>query len=86
MSSRLLSHSYSEDQLRQLRSELYDSAISAGLVHPKDNLVRYLKRAVQGRIQGGCLGVQTPPSGSRSLITSIMLQHCGRAGATQSRV
>ena len=46
MSSLLLSHSYSEDQLRQLRTELFDSAKSAGLVHPKDNLVRRLKRAV----------------------------------------
>ena len=46
MSSLLLSHSYSEDRLRQLRTELVDSVKSAGLVHPKDNLVRRLKRAV----------------------------------------
>ena len=48
MSSLLLSHSYSENQLKQLRTELFDSAKSAGLVHPKDNLVRRLKRAAVG--------------------------------------
>ena len=44
VSSLLLSHS--EDQLKNLRTELFDSAKDAGLVHPRNNLVRRLKRAV----------------------------------------
>ena len=44
MSSLLLSHS--EDQLRNLRTMLFDGAKTAGLAHSRDVLLRRLKRAV----------------------------------------
>ena len=41
-----LSCEYTHTQLKTLRTELFNSAKTAGLVHPKDDLVRCLKRAV----------------------------------------
>lgn len=41
-----LSCEYTHIQLKTLRTELFNSAKTAGLVHPKDDLVRCLKRAV----------------------------------------
>ena len=38
--------SYSEDQLRDTRNRLFEEARSTGLAHPKDILVRWLRRAV----------------------------------------
>ena len=38
--------SHSDDQLKDLRIELFDIAKSAGLAHSKDSLVRRLKRVV----------------------------------------
>ena len=49
-----LLRSYSEDQLRDTRNRLFEDARSAGLAHPKDILVKRLRRAV-GRLRGSIL-------------------------------
>ena len=41
-----LRRKFSEDDLRTLRMDLFASAKASGLVHPKDILVKRLKRAI----------------------------------------
>ena len=41
-----LRRQFSEDDLRTLRMDLFASAKASGLVHPKDILVKHLKRAM----------------------------------------
>ena len=41
-----LRRQFSEDDLRTLRMDLFASAKASGLVHPKDILVKRLKRAI----------------------------------------
>ena len=42
----------------------------------KSKILRILKRGISGAYPGGCLGVQTPPSVSRSLIIHCLTVSC----------